>query len=314
MKRLLHGLLLALALGLGLDAATAAESVPALRAAALVRGDGVFSTDLIDGVPGLARVRVTNAPSPGAAVLVSREDVLSALSLAGAALNPTNWTGPSAVRVSRRIRDLDEKEVRDLLTAELQRRFSRDRGELELRMSRPWRTLPVADENFELRLVEAPAQGLSPVSLRFQLHAGDEVLGEWFQPVSAKLWADVFVAPTPVRRGAALPDAEITRERRDLLTARDSVLQLPDNAAAWEFAESLNSGQVLTKRSLRLRTVVARGRLIDAVVRSGPMEITAKVEALEDGVPGQVIRVRNTQSRRELRGRVESDNTVLIAL
>jgi flagella basal body P-ring formation protein FlgA len=60
--------------------------------------------------------------------------------------------------------------------------------------------------------------------------------------------------------------------------------------------------------------VVSRGKLIDAVVRSGLLEITAKVEALEDGIPGQLIRVRNAQTRKELRGRVEDEGLVRIAL
>ncbi len=311
MKSLLQFLVLLL----GAEAVLAEGPVPAMRPAAQVHADGVFSTDLFEGVPDLAKVRVTNAPSVGGSLLVSRDQALAALVASGVPVTSTNWTGPITTRVTRRMRDLEEKEVREMLAAELQRRFSRDRGELELRLSRPWRTVSVADENSEIRIVEAPSQGITPVmSLKFQLKAGDEVLGEWFQSVSAKLWADVFVVPSAVRRGTALPDAEVTEERRDLLSARDALAQMPTNPAAWEFSESLGAGQVLTRRSLRLRTVVSRGKLIDAVVRSGLLEITAKVEALEDGIPGQVIRVRNAQTRKELRGRVEDEGLVRIAL
>jgi flagella basal body P-ring formation protein FlgA len=37
-----------------------------------------------------------------------------------------------------------------------------------------------------------------------------------------------------------------------------------------------------------------------------------KAEALEDGVPGQIVRVRNLQSRREFKGKVQDEQTVLV--
>jgi flagella basal body P-ring formation protein FlgA len=35
---------------------------------------------------------------------------------------------------------------------------------------------------------------------------------------------------------------------------------------------------------------------------------------LEEGVPGQLVRVRNLQSRRELRGKVQDEQTIIISL
>jgi flagellar basal body P-ring formation protein FlgA len=60
--------------------------------------------------------------------------------------------------------------------------------------------------------------------------------------------------------------------------------------------------------------VINRGKIVDALVRSGPMEISTKVEALEDGAPGQMIRIRNPKSKREFRGRVQGEDSVLVPL
>ena len=43
-------------------------------------------------------------------------------------------------------------------------------------------------------------------------------------------------------------------------------------------------------------------------------QITTKVEAMEDGYPGQSIRVRNPLSKREFRGVVQGEDSVLIPL
>ena len=50
------------------------------------------------------------------------------------------------MRVSRRVRQLDEAELTALLTAALQREYVKDLGELELRLSSPWTAVTVPDE------------------------------------------------------------------------------------------------------------------------------------------------------------------------
>ena len=73
-------------------------------------------------------------------------------------------------------------------------------------------------------------------------------------------------------------------------------------------------GRAADRSRSRLRPVVTRGQTADAVVRDGAMVISLKVEVLEEGVPGQMVRVRNPQSRRELRGKVQDERTIAITL
>ena len=292
------------------------ERPPAVFAGgALVHSEGVFSTDLIQGVPALPRIRVAPAPAVGGWSSVSRTSVVETLRAAGIDLQGLRWSGPEAARVSRAMRDLAETEVRDRITQELQRRYARNGGEVEVRMSRPWRTIPVPDESIDFRLHDLPQAGLqSLISLKVEILAAGEPVGSWFQPIQVRHWCEVPVAASALRRGQPLADAETVLERRDLLASRGILRSLPSAAQDYELAESLAPGQALSDRSLRLKTVVFRGRRIDARIQAGTLEITTKVEALEDGYPGQSIRVRNPQSKREFRGVVQTEDAVLIPL
>ena len=282
---------------------------------AMVRSEGVFSTDLIQGVPALPRIRVAPAPAVGGWSPVSRTSVVETLRVVGIDLQGLRWSGPETARVSRAMRDLAESEVRERITEELQRRYARNGGEIEVRMSRPWRTVSVPDDSIELRLHDLPAAGLqSLVSLKVEVLAAGEPVGNWFQPIQVRHWCEVPVAASALRRGLPLADAETVLERRDVLASRGVLRSLPAAAQDYELAESLAPGQALSDRSLRLKTVVFRGRRIDARIQAGTLEITTKVEALEDGYPGQSIRVRNPQSKREFRGVVQAEDAVLIPL
>ena len=152
------------------------------------------------------------------------------------------------------------------------------------------------------------------MSLKVEAVVAGESAGTWFQPIQVRHWCDVPVAASALRRGSPLAEAETVMERRDILAARALLKTLPTPVHDYELAESLAPGQPLTDRSVRLKTVVFRGHRVDARIRAGTLEITTKVEALEDGYPGQSIRVRNPQSKRELRGVVQGEDTVLIPL
>ncbi|MPN43714.1 hypothetical protein SDC9_191274 [bioreactor metagenome] len=65
---------------------------------------------------------------------------------------------------------------------------------------------------------------------------------------------------------------------------------------------------------MRARPVVARGDMVDALASSGALNLRLKVEVLEAGAPGQLVRVRNPQSRRELYGKITNDRTIELPL
>ena len=282
---------------------------------AMVRSEGVFSTDLIQGVPALPRVRVAPAPQVGAWSQLSRTSVVEALRIAGVDLSLVRWTGPESARVSRAMRDLGEVEVRDRITQELQRRFARNGGEIEVRLSRPWRSVSIPDESLDIRLLDLPTAGLqSLISLKVEGLGGGDAVGSWFQPIQVRHGCEVPVAAAALRRGQPLVEVETMLERRDVLVSRGILKALPTAVQNYELAESLAPGQALSDRSLRLKTVVFRGRRVDARIQAGTLEITTKVEAMEDGYPGQSIRVRNPLSKREFRGVVQGEDSVLIPL
>jgi flagella basal body P-ring formation protein FlgA len=241
------------------------------------------------------------------------------------------WSGAEQVRITRRLRSLEEEEVRRELTAALQREHVRDRGELELRFTRPWSAVSIADEPFTVKVLDLPAAGVSPSFIvRFELrpapagHAGHgaEPLGsrpggtslQWQVAVQARVWREVWVAGSALSRGQLATEADLVRERRDVLTLRDALPALPLEDGNLELAENVAAGLALTARSLRARPVIKRGKVVDAVVADGAMLISVKVEALEDGLPGQFVRVRNVKSRREFRGKVQNEATIVVHL
>ena len=224
-------------------------------------------------------------------------------------------TNGAAVTKAVQPRRLEEEELRALLTAALTRELGIEGAELDLLFTRPWKSISAPEGQLTVEILEPSAARLASTCLvRFQLRAGQQVVGSWMVPMQARLWRDVLVARGAVQRGQPLQESDFSLERRDLLTVHDALSAMPPRAAMSQLAENLVPGAPLTARAIRLRSVVFRGQMADAVVRDGSMMISLKVEVLEEGVPGQMVRVRNPESRRELKGKVEDDQTITIPL
>jgi flagella basal body P-ring formation protein FlgA len=53
---------------------------------------------------------------------------------------------------------------------------------------------------------------------------------------------------------------------------------------------------------------------VEAVFQDGSMTISLKVETLEEGAQGQMVRVRNPKTKRELYGKIQAEDLILITL
>lgn len=227
------------------------------------------------------------------------------------AKNATNSPAQAAAAVER---TFEQSDLTTLLTAALQQDYVKDKGELELRITQPWPARKVSDEPLTVKILDMPTIGVSPSFIvRFELRNAHESIGTWQLPVQAKVWREVWVAHSMLKRGDALADADIARERRDMLVMHEPMAEFAERGTL-EIAEPVGIGAPLFARSVRPMPVVHRGQTVQALIEDGSLSIAMKVEVLEDGAPGQLVRARNPQSQRDIRGKVLNDQTILVSL
>lgn len=294
-----------------------AASSPALQLlpAAQVTSDGVFLQQLVTASQPLPNLRLCDAPAIGATLELSRVQVNSLLAIAAPAWMTTNWTGADSIRIQRRTRTLTEADAMALLTTEFQNDYVKDQGKLELDSTEPWDAPIVPDEPLTVKILEAPSSGVSPLFIaRFQLCTAAETVGTWDITLHAHVWRNVWVAHTDLSRGELLADADLVYDRRDVLETHEPLAQFVTGDPTLELADSVQANRILLARDVRLRTVIHRGQVADAVLQEGGLNITIKVEALEDGAPGQIIHARNPSSQRNLTGKVLDDHTIAVLL
>jgi len=289
-----------------------------LLPSAIVDGNGIFLNQIATGgeleIAG-TKIRLAAAPAFGRAVTLTRDQVKAALQSGHQEFNPVQWAGAESVRVTRRSRVWSEGDLRDLLTTTLQNESIKDRGEIELRLGRPWTAVTVPDEPLVMKILDLPASGVSQhFIVRFELVAGEDRLGPWQVVAQARVMKRILVAASSTRRGQSLGEADLLVERRDVLPLREPLEESALRSSSLEFIETVPAGQPILARSVRMRPIVQRGTLVDGLVRDGSLQINMKVEVLADGLPGQMVRVRNPKTKREFYAKVQDEQTVLINL
>ena len=171
-----------------------------------------------------------------------------------------------------------------------------------------------ADKALQLRVLYHPGTPMAYMRVKFSLRTDDEQLGEWTVYYRAKLYRDVWVARSPGQVKKPLDQVDLAKERRDVINVRQSLWQGKKTDSKFCLAQGVSSGSLIYDRHVKLTPVVKRGQIVDAFVQLRSLTIRLKAEVLEDGAPGETVRMRNLQTKKELRGTVINEKFIKVRL
>ncbi len=201
-----------------------------------------------------------------------------------------------------------------LIAMALSDSFELDLAKLVLEPSRPLApvTVPKDTANISIKLLNNPyTKPSSFMKAQYAILADGLPVAEHTSYFKAQLMQDVWVAQQVAQRGATLGEAKIAKKKTNIINLRDAIwIGKPDNTL--QLVSTLSPGVVLQERHLRRTPVVLRNQTVDAVLIHKSLVIRLRVLALEDGAPGQMIRLRNTNSAKEIRGTVVNSREVKV--
>ncbi|MBD3669478.1 MAG: flagellar basal body P-ring formation protein FlgA [Gammaproteobacteria bacterium] len=138
----------------------------------------------------------------------------------------------------------------------------------------------------------------------------------WTIYVSAQIrqLAKVLVAVQHLRRGAVLQQQDFTLKEMDINRLRYGYFTDFNDVSGKRLKRHLNRGAVLTPAAIAVTKLVKRGERVTIVAETDGIAIHAAGEALEDGAMGDIIRVRNLNSKKEIEARVDGPGRVRVGL
>ncbi len=130
--------------------------------------------------------------------------------------------------------------------------------------------------------------------------------------VRLSLMREVVVVNYPLPRHAVVKATDVRLERRDIGPLAHEPLQDLTLAVGRRTTRMLAMGEVVVSESVELPPLIQKGEVVTLMVETPRLLVTAKGIAQEGGKAGQLVRVKNTASGREVLGKLESDKTIRI--
>ena len=304
-------LLLILCLALCVPVAQGAQGrrVRVTLPAVLRTADGAFRLGEVAGIEGPqdAKEALSALLLSGEGGVLTREQVLQAIRASGLEGVRVELTMPAVVRVEPSGGEVGAPQASaprsDVSLSSMIKSLAGWDGAVEVAASGP---VPAG------RLV-APASmvpGTPAATLRFQDEAGRlrslAVRMTWRQ--------DVQVAARTLQRGRPI-------RRQDLMTrqvqiARPGVYaERAEQVLGFIPRRTLNQGEPVLLELLTSSTLVRKGRPVKVVARLAGLTATAEGVLLDDGEPGDVVRVRRTDRKNAvLEARIIDENTVEVTV
>ena len=287
-----------------------------VREAAVVREAVVRLGDIADPLGNmprgewerLAAVPLWPAPeTPGKPLQINRQRLVDALRKALGEVADACLL-PNSLAVQRDGAVLLEEDLRSLVVKTLTPQINLLGGHGELT---DFRLPAYAFTAHDGQSVVLEAGDVAPgrISLRFAVREMDGAAVRRFSgSVFLNLWMDVPCPVRPLGKGEAVTPDVITFMSCNLAYQKGAVWD--GRGGPWQTVRSLGASQPILASDLTPLSAVHRGDKLTLVYTRGNVRISAMVEALEEGGPGDTIAVRNLDSKKQIYATVLDADTV----
>lgn len=293
---------------LGLGALAVTLTLPpraTIESDEMLLGKIAVITDAGDDEQRLSQVVLGAAPIPGQSRTLTQDMIRVRLRQFGFNPDTITFDCPPSVLVTR------------LTTAV--------KGETMVEIAHEWllgRLAPTADEKLELTPMRTPTDAQAPTgTLTWECAPAGMDVGNlrhvmltmlvdghpaWRGVLSFRLsrFAEVLVARKAIARGEVLSEGAVMREWHEITTVTGTPLRDVTELAGKRAVNSLAQNAVLTLVNTEPVPLVMRNATVHVQAKCGAFIISAVAIALEDGLQGAIIRVRNPDSRDEYTARV----------
>lgn len=284
-----------------------AEAAPTLRADVTVISEIVTVGDMFDNAGPLAERALFRAPLPGTTGVVSLDAVREAARLVG--LTEFDNEGVARVRVARASAIVDAPVLADLITHDL---VARGIAGHETTVRAVFDTPDVV---FNAEAVAVPVQLVSlrymPVSGGFAARfviAGKDLPVDVSGRIEMMVEAPHLAASLPA--GTILQSTDIEMKLVPLKFAETASVATIDQLVGKQLQRQSRSGLMLKAVDVADPQVVQRNSVVTVYLRSGPMTLTVKGQALNNASIGQPVQVLNPVSKKILHGVAMANGSV----
>lgn len=129
-------------------------------------------------------------------------------------------------------------------------------------------------------------------------------------------WVDIFesvvCAGRELKKGDIVEEDDLYLARRNISRLSKNIFTDMDKAIGQRAKHTVKKGMCLKEWMLERPPVLSKGDVVMILAETGSIRITVPGKVLEKAYPGELIRVKNAMSEKELYARVIDNSTVMV--
>ena len=173
----------------------------------------------------------------------------------------------------------------------------------------------VTDVDPVIRVRKSSSRQLrGPSVVRVGIDLGDETLRKMSITADVRIQMPVLVAAHNLKRGEQIEPTFFEFRKSDVTKLRGAYYIDENELKALRMSRSLSAGDVLTDQHVERIPIVKRGELVRILARGDLFEVTTEGTAMQDGGKGDLIRVKNVDSGKVIRGYVINSGLIEVGL
>jgi flagellar basal body P-ring formation protein FlgA len=133
-------------------------------------------------------------------------------------------------------------------------------------------------------------------------------------PVSVDLFDDVLVTRIPLVRGHAISKKDVKFRKTNVSNLNRGYFRHLDDLKKLQVKQNLPANRVLNSSNLEARELIKSGQKVTIILKFKGLQVKSNGEALQSASEGDLIKVRNTESRKIIQGIVSADGQVQVSL
>ena len=187
-------------------------------------------------------------------------------------------------------------------------------GKVKAFITRNWKPYNLSS-NFILKIRDCIPDQLCPSTfIRFSIWDRGQKIGDFAEPVRLSHFVDAYCTKNLLSRGSKLSSTNLKTRSVDVLKQHTGAVPAGSILNGYELGTNLHDNSVLKWNHLKKVALVKKGEVVDVFASGTGIYITMKGMALENGVEGGFVKVRNLSSDKEFQAKVLNEKSVKVQL
>ena len=285
-----------------------------------ISSSDIFLGDLVliegkskDEIEKLKHIFIGKAPLPGKSRRIDRQYIVLRLKQNDISLDHIQFAGAIETEVIRGYNEITKQEVEKIVATELPQIIGSDNDNIEIKNIQAASGLILPKGKYSYSIVTPKNTNfLGKLLLSVYFTVGENFKKRIYVSVNIEQYANVVVVRWPLKRNHLLKEVDVEVKKMNLGDLPSNSITDINDVLDNKLKQTVNKNTVLRTDMIDIPPLIEKKDVVRMIAESSAIKIVTLGESQEIGHKGDLIRVKNLESKNEVYARVIDSNSVKV--